>query len=280
MSVARADALRLPARRELRSRHRRRRARSSRRPRAPQIGAARGRGPRRRAPPRAALASNSPTTVGPEPLTSDARLRASRAARAPRRSRHERERGVLEIVVQQLSAAGSAAPSSRTRGAAASARSVRARACARARAGRPARTPPRSTASPARAARAAEQRLASGSGVEPLAGAASPASARETPAPARRRRVRAELAQQLLVAEPRGVPRQPQRRGRVGRAAAEPGRDRDALDDRQPQRRAVPAGARAERRERRAARFSCAGPGTPGADDLVLARRRPERARA
>ena len=68
------------------------------------------------------------------------------------------------------------------------------------------------------------------------------------------------------VAAPRGGGGEPQRRRRVGRAAAHPGGDRHALGDRDPDRRPVPAGRRAEAGERRGGEVLALD---AGADDLV-----------
>ena len=66
----------------------------------------------------------------------------------------------------------------------------------------------------------------------------------------------------------RGGGREPQRRGRVGRAAAHAGRDRHVLGDRDAHRRRVPAGRPAEAGERARGEVLALD---AGADDLVAA---------
>ena len=213
---------------------------------------------------------NSPTTVGPEPLTSAASAPASQRLRErlARSADTARSAAALQVVVQQL-ARRRAAPRpqlERARQLAASRRSSAPRRASQPEAGRPrAYTAAVDSSAAERQHEHADGGSAAGSSLQALA------RARGQPAPGRDLRghvgaqPRRELRQQLLVAEARRVPRQAQRRRRIRRAAPQPGGDRDALDDAQPQRRRVPAGARAEQRAARAPPGSRSGaPATPG----------------
>ena len=255
--------------------------RSRRRPSSRRSAPARGRRARQRRAatrPGALARANSPTTVGPEPLTNASSAPASRALRsAAAISGHSEIGRVLQVVLQAaLHRAGSGAPSS-----SAARRRSRQRVelwlpRGHGRAGRPRRRPRRSTAprasgstsSPSGRARVRQP-------LQALAGAAG------KPAPGRDLRgdvgaqLRAELAQQLLIAEPRGARGQAQRGGRVGRAAPQPRRDGNPLEDAS----AAAAGASQpvlarKARSAAAARFSCAGPATPG-QTTSSPRRRP-----
>ena len=199
--------------------------------------------------------------------------RRRRPPRAPARARSIAGTATTAAACRSLCsssrAAGSGAPSSSAARSSSWRCSQLARARAPGRAGRPrAYTVGRRELGRERQHEHAERRTRSGSASQPLAGAASPASGPARPARARRRPAarRARAAARSSPSPDAGA-RQAQRRGRVGRAAAEPGGDRDALVDPQAQRRRVPAGRRAERRER--ARREVLSAGHAGAHDLV-----------
>ena len=195
-----------------------------------------------------------PNTVGPEPVTIGVRRRRRRAAPSSAGSigGHSRR-----------AAASRSLTGGRRRRRAALAPSAASSAGARGRSRRVELAVDR----PAVESAASSGTITSAGGVpagqrlDVLAGAGHQRAAGVQQRPGRRRRGRiGELAARIArPATPRG---EPQRGGGVARPAAHAGRDRDPLVDRQPLRRLVPAGRRAERRERAARRGS--RPSTPG----------------
>ena len=196
----------------------------------------------------AARSAKRPNAVGPEPVSSASGAPASR--RALERLADVRAKGArrrLEVVLEQLGVV-----ERRGAGAGRGQQPLRqrlqlARRCGRARAGRPRRRPRRSRGR--RRPAAGRPRAARGRA------AARPSPPRRGPAPARGRaaRGRRRRARRRAPRGPEPTPslagsRQAQDGGRVGRAAAQPGGDRDPLLDLDPQRRPAASPARAARR--------------------------------
>ena len=132
------------------------------------------------------------------------------------------------------------------------------------------------TATPGLTSTAASGGKASGAR-QHVADAAHDARRADRGRPARRRRSRARPAADARIVERQavGARQQPQRRGRVGRAAAEPGRDRQPLVERESARAADPATCARSARAALSTRLSSAGPAAPRSG-----RRRRGRARA
>ena len=220
---------------------------------------------------------NSPSTVGPDPLTSDSSAPASSGLRTPpivgaATTRPQPPPGRLwsnrAPTAAALPASARARPVAASRHSSSSPPSLREpllvglAMASRRRA--PQRRPP-ATRAPCKGSAAPP--------AAPLLPSPASAPARSVPARPQERRRRSSSSDSSPSPD---ACRQAQRCSGIRRAASQPGRHRDALDDAQPQRRRIPARrSRGSAASARAARFLPWRPRDPRADQLVALRTRP-----